>query len=218
LSTDLAIDLAGERVVLLPERALLWPAASTVLVADVHIGKAATLRAAAYAIPGGTTSGDLDRLGAAIERSGARRLVVLGDLLHARAGRAPQTLAVVSAWRARFAELEVVLVRGNHDRGAGDPPPEWRFHCVDAPHAQPPFLLAHHPQATPGGYVLAGHVHPSVRLLGSGRQSLKLPCFVFGAQVGILPAFGGFTGTAPVVPGAGDRVFVIAEDEVIEVR
>jgi uncharacterized protein len=83
-AADLDIELAGERVVLLPERALLWSRAATLFVADVHVGKAATLRAAAYAIPCGTTTGDLDRLGAAIKRSGARRLVVLGDLLHAR--------------------------------------------------------------------------------------------------------------------------------------
>jgi uncharacterized protein len=124
----------------------------------------------------------------------------------------------VSQWRVRFPELEVLLVRGNHDRGAGDPPEEWNVTCVDAPYAMPPLVLEHEPRAAPTGYVLAGHVHPAVRLVGAGRQSLKLPCFWFGERVGVLPAFGGFTGTANVEPRAGERVFVVAEDEVIEVR
>ena len=66
------------------------------------------------------------------------------------------------------------------------------------------------------GYALAGHVHPAVRLRGEG-ESLRLPCFWFGARYGVLPAFGAFTGTAEVRPREGDQVFVIAEDEVLRV-
>jgi len=35
----------GEELLLLPQRALWWPAQKTLLVADLHFGKAATLRA-----------------------------------------------------------------------------------------------------------------------------------------------------------------------------
>jgi DNA ligase-associated metallophosphoesterase len=214
---DLTVELAGERVMLLPERALFWPRTHTLFVADVHWGKAAAFRAASIALPGGSTSDDLARLGAALARAAARRLVILGDLLHARAGRAPRTLAAVSEWRARNAELEVVLVRGNHDRGAGDPPPEWGFACLDAPALDPPFVLSHHPGDSAEGYLLAGHIHPTVQLVGAARQRVKLPCFLFGPRAGILPAFGGFTGTALVAPQPGDRVYVVVEDEVIQI-
>jgi uncharacterized protein len=54
-----------------------------------------------------------------------------------------------------------------------------------------------------------------VRLYGSGRQRERLPCFVFSPQVGILPAFGDFTGLGDVEPGDGVRVYAIADDEVI---
>ncbi|MGB3619143.1 MAG: phosphoesterase, partial [Catalinimonas sp.] len=66
------------------------------------------------------------------------------------------------------------------------------------------------------GYALAGHLHPAVRLNGGGA-SLRLPCYWFGAQQGLLPAFGAFTGTATVRPRAGDGVFVIAEEQVMQV-
>jgi metallophosphoesterase superfamily enzyme len=65
--------------------------------------------------------------------------------------------------------------------------------------------------------VLAGHLHPAVALGGPGRQRERLPCFLFGPRRGILPAFGSFTGAATVRPTAGERVFVVAGDEVLQV-
>ena len=214
---DLRTELRGESFLLLPERALFWEREAALIVADVHLGKAAAFRAAALPLPGGTTSETLSRLGRAVERTGARRLLVLGDLLHARAGRAARTLAAVTAWRERHPDLDILLVRGNHDRNAGDPPDEWRFRCVDEPWREGPFAFRHHPEEDPDGYVLAGHIHPAVGLVGLGRQSETLPAFLFGGRLGLLPAFGGFTGGARVRPRRGDRVYVVAEDEVVEV-
>ncbi len=127
MNGDLRIDLAGQSLVLLPERAVLWERESALLVADVHLGKAAAFRAAGLPLPGGTTTETLDRLSAALIRTGARRLILLGDFFHARAGRAARTLEAIASWRARHPDLAVLLVRGNHDRGAGAPPAEWEF-------------------------------------------------------------------------------------------
>ncbi len=215
---DLTIELAGETVVLLPERALFWPRRAALLIADPHWGKAAAFRAAGLAIPGGTTAGDLLRLGRALERTGAERLFILGDLLHARSGRAPATLAAITEWRHHHAEIDITFVPGNHDRRAGDPPPEWAFRAAAAPLLAPPFALLHAPAEVPAGYALAGHLHPAARLRGAGRQRLRLPCFWFGPRVGVLPAFGSFTGSAEVVPAPADRVFVLAEDEILAIR
>ena len=209
--------VAGERIVLLPERALFWPAASTLFISDTHWGKTAAFRAGGLAVPGGTTAADLERLTAVLLRTGARRLVILGDLFHARNGRTPETLAAIGAWRRARPEPEVLLIRGNHDRRAGDPPPEWNFGVVDPPHAEAPWMLCHHPKGYPDAYSLAGHLHPGVRLEGAGGERIKLPCFWFGPRVGVLPAFGSFTGTELVRPRPGDRVWVIAEDEVISI-
>ena len=76
MNADLIVELAGEIITLLPERAMYWPRAETLFVADTHWGKDATFRAAAIAVPGGTLRDDLDRLGATIQRTGARRLIV----------------------------------------------------------------------------------------------------------------------------------------------
>lgn len=209
---------AGERLVLLPERAVYWPRAGTLFVADLHAGKEDAFRAAAVPVPGDPTGDDLKRLGSVLDATGAERLIVLGDFWHARAGRTPAVLDAVAGWRNERKQLAVELVRGNHDRSAGDPPAEWDVTCRDEPAAAGPFALCHHPGPSDAGYVLAGHLHPAVTLRGAGRQRLRLACFWFGARVGVLPAFGRFTGSADVTPAAGDGVYVLADGEVIRLR
>lgn len=215
------VSVQGESLRLLPERALYWPRAEALVIADAHIGKAAAFRAGGVPVPGGTTAAMLDRLSVALDRTGARRLIVLGDLLHALAGRAPQTLDRVAAWRAARPDLQITLVRGNHDARAGDPPRDWGIACLDAPVFEPPFVWLHEPpdgsagrQPAPQAYPIAGHLHPAVALSGNGR-ALSLPCFYFGRDYALLPAFGEFTGTAVIRPRAGERVFVLAGDEIV---
>lgn len=213
---DMEIEIAGAALVLLPERAAFLPDAETLLVADVHFGKAAAFRAAHIPLPGGNTEDEIARLTSAVKRTGARRIIFLGDLLHTKRGRDAQTLALVRAWRREHSDLDMVLVRGNHDTHASDPPEDWAISCVEAPYPLAPFLLQHLPVPHADGYVLAGHLHPAARLIGAGQQ-LKLPCFWFGQQVGVLPAFGSFTDMAIIKPHPGNRVYVIAEDELIAV-
>ena len=214
----LAVDVAGERVVLYPERGMYLPAHDTAVVTDLHWGKAATFRAAHIPIPTGTTATDLARLTNFVERTGATRLVVLGDLIHARAGRQKGVLDALHAWRERHDALEMVLVRGNHDSHAGDPPESMRIHCVDGPWMLGNFTCEHEPEPQPGTYVLAGHLHPSITLGGRARQRERLCCFAFGPSVGILPAFASFTGGGAYRRADDDRIYAIAEDEVIAVR
>jgi uncharacterized protein len=216
--TDVSLIIAGEEVQLLAERALWWPNASTLIVADLHWGKASTFRATGIPIPIGTTSDDLARLDSALIRTGARRMVVLGDLFHAKAGRiASHTLAELRRWRSLAAPVEILLVRGNHDRHAGDPPADLRINCVNAPAFVPPFVFRHEPLLQDGAYGLAGHVHPGITLVGRGLQRETLPCFVIGQAGALIPAFGSFTGFGNVEPGPGDRAFVVVEGEVLEV-
>jgi uncharacterized protein len=218
------IEFGGERLHLLAQRAVFLPAHGCLLVADLHLGKAHSFRRLGVPVPGGTTQETLDRLSAAVAASGARQVVFLGDLLHAARGVSAAVVEAFTRWRAAHAALVLTLVRGNHDRPAGDPPAAWRVGCVDEPLplAGGGLLLAHHPDARPGAAVLAGHLHPAVRMGGRAHDRLRLPCFHFqgargaaGGPVGVLPAFGAFTGSHVVTPQTGDRVFVVADGRVI---
>jgi DNA ligase-associated metallophosphoesterase len=199
------------------ERVAFWPARKTLFVADFHLGKAASFRRAGIPLPSGTTADNVDRLGRAIDKTDAKRVVFLGDFLHSAQGRTATTLESFAAWRAAHAKVEMTLVRGNHDKKAGDPPEAWSMRCIEAGESDGPFVLNHEPGVAQAGYALAGHIHPAVRLRGEGDESLRLPCFWFARGHGVLPAFGAFTGHAEVRPREGDQVFVIAEQEVLKV-
>ncbi|MFQ3566334.1 MAG: ligase-associated DNA damage response endonuclease PdeM [Aggregatilineales bacterium] len=212
---DLEVVIGPETLRLLPERALFWPRVRTLFIADLHVGKAAAFRASAVPIPEGSMADDLARLTRAVERTQTKTLVILGDLLHAPAGRQPAMMDAVSAWRAEHPTLRIFLVRGNHDLAAGDPPAEWRIFPVNGPTIGPYFVLNHTPITPDKGYALAGHLHPSVVLRGKGQQRLKLPCFWLMPRCAVLPAFGSFTGTSAVEPLSGDRVFAVTPKRIV---
>jgi DNA ligase-associated metallophosphoesterase len=212
-----AIEVAGETLVLLPEKALYWPRRKMLIVADIHFGKAASFRALGVPVPRGTTSQNLAALDALMAVHEVGHIVFLGDFLHARAAHAAATLAAMLAWRLRHPSLALTLVRGNHDRHAGDPAAALAIELVDEPHTLAPFSFCHHPGIDAPGYALAGHIHPSY-LLATRFDALRLPCFVVGAGRMILPSFGAFTGGFLVEPEAGDAIYVSSGEAVHFVR
>lgn len=212
---DATTTIAGDELVLCPERAAFWPRQRTLLVADPHFGKAASFRKLGVYVPKGTTASGTLRLDTLIARHSPARIVFLGDFLHSREGRNDETFSALAAWRASHAGIEMQIVRGNHDKRAGDPPSSVGIACVDGPLIEPPFALAHHPVARADAYVLAGHVHPCVVLVGRAGARERPPCFHFTARVGVLPAFGSFTGCAEVAAASTDRIWAVADDGVV---
>lgn len=204
----------GARLQLWPQKAAFEPGQGLLLVADAHLGKAVSFRQLGVPVPGGTTAEALARLDQLIAATAPREIVFLGDLLHSVRAQGSATLAAVAAWRDRHADLALTLVRGNHDRHAGDPPAALGVQVVDGPLRRGPWALAHEPVQVPGCTVLAGHVHPGVVLGGRGRDRLRLPCFHFSAGLGVLPAFGPFTGLHVLPRTPGDRVYAVADDRV----
>jgi DNA ligase-associated metallophosphoesterase len=215
--TSSVVEIAGERLLLLPEKAVYWPAQQMLIIADIHFGKAASFRAQGIPVPRGTTTENLLGLNALIERHGARHVVFLGDFLHARAAHASSTQQAMLAWRRSRPDLRLILVRGNHDKHAGDPAAVLDIELVDEPHMVGPFAFCHHPDLDTDGYALAGHVHPAW-VLATRFDSLRLPCFVVGSERMILPSFGSFTGGHVVTREAGDAIFVTSGEAVHSVR
>jgi DNA ligase-associated metallophosphoesterase len=210
------VELAGERLWLLADKAVYWPARKMLVIADIHFGKAAAFRALGVPVPRGTTTQNLLALDALLASYACEEIMFLGDFLHARAAHAPATVAAMLAWRARHADVRLTVVRGNHDAHAGDPASTLGIGMVDEPHSVGALSFCHHPDTVAPGYVLAGHVHP-VFHLRSARGGLRLPCFLLGQQRTILPSFGAFTGGHAVLPAAGERVYVTADAAVFAI-
>lgn len=212
---SLPIEIAGQSLWLCPERAAFDPASGALFVADAHFGKAATFRAGGIPVPGGTSIDNLARLDRLIERHRPAALIFLGDFLHARQAQAPGTRRPLHEWRERHPRLDLLLVAGNHDRHAGAPHAALAIEAVEEGYRLGPWALCHFPGPVAGAYALAGHEHPSYRLR-SGRHTVRLPCFKFGPNHGVLPAFGAFTG-AFSAPVENERVFVVTDERVFEV-
>jgi DNA ligase-associated metallophosphoesterase len=212
---DHHLELPPAHLVLMPERAVFEPASHTLFVADIHLGKAAVFRARGIPVPHGTSGTTLERISQAVARSGATRLVVLGDFLHAKESQARSTMAALAAWRSAHAGLSCLVVEGNHDRHAGQVQSAFGFETLGGPYVAGALRCVHDPAdaPVPGLWTLAGHVHPVVRLRGR-HDSLRMPCFWLRDRVLTLPAFGEFTGGFELVPGAQDRVFVVGEQVV----
>src|ERR1043165_7094823 len=165
--------VAGEELVLLPERAAFWTARRTLFIADFHLGKAASFRKAGIPLPSGTTQDNVARMDHAIARTRAKEVVFLGDFLHSAQGRAPETFASFAAWRESRRDVALTLVRGNHDKKAGDPPEAGGMRRVAAGEGGAPCVFNHGPGPSRAGYALSGHIHPAVRLSGPGEDSLR---------------------------------------------
>jgi DNA ligase-associated metallophosphoesterase len=211
----LPINFGGQAFELCPDCALWWPSERTLIVADIHIGKAATFRAFGIPVPSGTTARNLARLTALIERFDPQRLLILGDLLHARESHAASDQML--AWRQIRPEMTVALVRGNHDRKSGALADELRVDACCGPLVERGIAFVHEPVDEPDQPTIAGHVHPSTRLTDFDGSTVKVPCFVVDPQQMILPSFGTFTGGYTVDPAPDRRSFAVAAGRVIEV-
>lgn len=215
---ELALDLAGTTVTCLAQRMLLWAEQRTLFVADVHLGKAASFRAAGVPLPSGHSSHDLDRIAALLRAHDATRLVILGDLVHTQSSYTDVLDRNFRAFRALHPKVEVVLVRGNHDRHAGDAPVGWGLNIVAEPHPLGPFACCHEPGKAHGaGIELAGHLHPALRVQ-TAREAVTLPCFWRHANGIVLPAFGSLTGTFTVQLKHGESAVVIAGQQVHAIK
>ncbi len=208
------VTLLGQRLVLLPERALYWMEKKMLVVADAHFGKAQLFRERGIPVPEGTTAADLERLSRLMADFNPETLLFLGDLTHGPLDNPDVYERLVAPWRAAHQRVAFALVSGNHDRRGGAPSP-FGFDWVGTMRPEGPFVFTHQPQGTAAGYNLAGHLHPAVALTGRGGLRASLPCFCFGPQRALLPAFGSFTGCQVIRPGGEDQVFVIADDAVL---
>ncbi|MCK8516572.1 hypothetical protein M0534_09580 [Methylonatrum kenyense] len=90
-----------------------------------------------------------------------------GETLHQLPRRAiwwpaRRTLILADAHR----QLQTTLVAGNHDRGLDRLPEDWMLDWRHRPLADGPFVFRHEPEPMRQGCVLAGHLHPVLRLRG----------------------------------------------------
>ena len=220
MSMYLSHMIGNEHVVMSAERTLFWENESTLIVADLHIGKTGHFRKEGIGVPQGVYKDDLHRLLAQIYFFKAERLVIVGDLTHSSANK---ELDLFTKWRQDFSTLEVQLVKGNHDILEKKWYDEADIIVSIGQLQVKQFLFVHDilslgVKPGKGQYAFSGHLHPGISIKGRGKQSLHFPCFYFTKKHCVLPAFSRFTGTYKVEPGENEKVFAIIEKDVVPLR
>lgn len=171
------------------ERAVYLPAAETLVLSDLHLGRG---EASAVDAPIDAADDAVDRLDGLCERFEPATVVVAGDLLHSFS-RVPRGVhETVSAIEATVDDAGAALVctPGNHDsmlEAVFDGETADAYRLADGETA---VCHGHEPPELAGNRYLIGHDHPALSV--DGR---KLPCFLYGpgvydgADVLVLPAF-----------------------------
>ncbi|MEO7922444.1 MAG: ligase-associated DNA damage response endonuclease PdeM [Chitinophagaceae bacterium] len=203
-----------------PERCLYWEEQNTLILADLHLGKSGHFRKSGIAVPQNVYKADLQRLMAQLYLFKVDRLIIAGDLTHSTVNK---ELDLFLKWRKDFSLLQVDLVKGNHDILEDNWYEAANIHVSSWKLAEPPFIFLHDLKAEKKltgeekkFYRFTGHVHPGITLKGTGKQSLRFPCFYFTKEFCVLPAFSRFTGTYRVKPAKGEVAFAIVDDNIVK--
>ena len=216
ISLRIEIEVAGEKLKLLWQKAIWIPGRKTLLAADLHFGKINHFRKAGIPVPARANDKNTETLIDLLNQTRPDRVIFLGDLFHSHYN---EEWAVLGQILKHFSTCSFELVRGNHDILSQRQYERYRIFVHETGLKIGKLFLTHEPMETApqDDYNLAAHLHPGVRLYGKGKQALTLPCFYFGKDQGIMPAFGSFTGLAMVTPKKEDRIFVVAENKVQQV-
>lgn len=211
------MNLCHQHLWLLPQKAIYWQKRKTLLIADLHIGKSGHFRKNGIPVPQQVNSGNFDMLDSLVKQIDVEHIIFLGDLFHSDLNEEWNQL---KNWRQKYPQTEVTLVIGNHDILGKN-----QYHASHISVFKrlkiDPFYLVHDIETAPEEiknsslYLLGGHIHPALKLRGKGRQYMKFPCFYFGENAGILPAFGQFTGTAVIHPTKTDRTYIVVNNQIL---
>ena len=204
------IQVAGEELILHPDRAMFWERQDTLIVTDLHLGKVQHFRNAGIYVPENASLDNYERLSSLLLEFTPERILILGDLFHSHYN---QDWINFCELRNSFSSVIFDLVPGNHDILDHELFTKNEICLYPEGLERGIYSFSHYPAPNDRMYNLAGHVHPGVRLVGEGLPAMKLPVFYFGSNAGILPSFGTFTGMAVIKTQPGDQVIAISEDQ-----
>ena len=206
------IQIQNQSFVLHPSGAMFWEEKSALLISDVHLGKVSHFRKYGAAVPQKAIQANFELMDEVVEFFNPNTVYFLGDLFHSHIN---SEWNLFEDWVSK-AKTIIILVYGNHDIISPIKYEELGIQLLDELILEN-ILLTHHPEERKGFFNFCGHIHPAIKIRGSGKQSLRLPCFFKSPNQLILPAFGEFTGLFTHKPTKKNQVFAIAEGMIIKI-
>lgn len=221
MQAPVSYQLRQQQLWLSSDRCIFWEEEKALIVSDLHFGKTGHFRKWGIPVPQGVYKNDLQRLVSQLQFFQPRQLIVVGDLFHSHENK---ELDLFRKWRHDFPDLIVQLIKGNHDILHEQWYRSTEITVTDEILSLNNLFGFIHdltPDEWTGDghhYYFSGHLHPGIRINGHGRQSLSFPCFYFTKEYCVLPAFSEFTGLAMIRPAAGENVFAIVENKIIQLQ
>lgn len=208
------VEIRNNSFLLLPHKALYWQEENALIIADLHIGKINHFRRSGLPVPEAANTSNYEKLISCIQVCEPQKVIFAGDLFHSAYNQAWEELGQLLQ---HFTSIRFYLTIGNHDVMGDHQYQRFNIQVVDTYLANN-IAITHHPDTTDKKvYNLAGHIHPGFRLSGKAKQTLTLPCFYFGEDGGLLPAFGAFTGLSRIEPKDNDQIYVITDQSIVKV-
>ena len=213
MAGDIEITIRNQRVLLSAERTAFFSDQSTLVLADLHLGKAGHFRKNGLPIPQNVSIKDVDRLFSQIDLYSPQHVVVAGDFFHAQLNN---EVKLIQHQISNYNHVHFHLVRGNHDRWHNERYEKLGFQLWNDHYAIHDEIIVRHEAITEDvQFQISGHIHPGIILEGRGRQYMRLPCFHYNDNTLILPAFSLFTGLDTKFELENQKSVVICEGEVM---
>ena len=228
MHTPVSYKIRNHQFWLTTDRTMFWEEEKALIVSDLHFGKTGHFRKSGIAIPPSVYKEDLQRLIIQIQYFQPRELIIVGDMFHSHANK---ELELFLKWRSDLAGIHIRLIRGNHDILKEDWYENAGIELSKQTLSRNDFHFVHDISdqlnrkegfveniSKEHSYFFSGHIHPGIRINGTGKQSLCFPCFYFGKKYAVLPAFSRFTGVAMIYPESEEQVFAIVNQELIRLQ
>ncbi len=210
------IKVKDEELILDKERAIYFPQQQLLAISDLHLGKAAHFRKAGLQVPSTLAQSDLSRLQMLIKKYEPTTLLINGDMFHHDINT---DIDDFEKWRIAHSALKFVLVKGNHDKLNEVHYQKLGISVYDPSFSTSKFCFIHEALSCKKTalYPISGHIHPGVSIIGKAKQRLRLPCFYFGNDFAVMPAFSAFTGLCIIKPKSNEQVYAITPKSVIRI-
>ncbi|MCX5497829.1 ligase-associated DNA damage response endonuclease PdeM [Kaistia dalseonensis] len=197
-----ACTVASVPLALLAEGALWWAEERTLVVADLHLEKGSAFAARGQMLPPYDTIATLKRLAALVARMKPERVIALGDSFHDMRGSGRMSATDHGALATLTRAAEWIWIAGNHDP---EPPKDLGGRAMQELTIGP-IIFRHEPRPGTAPGEIAGHLHPSARIVGRGR-SIRRRCFASDGRRLVMPAFGALAGGLNVLDEAFRPLF-----------
>jgi putative SbcD/Mre11-related phosphoesterase len=188
--------------------ALIIPEINTAIIADVHLGYSWAQRRRGELGPLADSRARQKLLDLCNEIQ-PKRIVFLGDLVHAPRPCEPERMWVEETLNELSSHAELTAVRGNHDRAFAREFGHLKVRCIETWSCNG-VTAAHGDRLAftlPENHTLVlGHLHPCLGVKDASGAGRKLPLFLVTQCCIVLPAFSPFARGYDLICGIPDEL------------